>query len=1508
MLLTLCVLFVFFSFNANSSSFNSNLVLKHFSAKDGLTQSSINTMMQDKQGFIWIGTELGLDVYDGYRFRELEGLDHKLSNSGVYKIHQDYQGDIWYATTNGLYIYNKQHDEYKFAFDSAPVDTSNYIVDLLELKNGIFWVLTTKALVKYDKNLREIVEVIDFTKQLKAEATLNKVIYHNNMLFISSMNGAYVIDLKSKKQRLLPYITENIKSGARSVYQLYADTNNVLYLGTYDGLYTLDISHVESYLKHDTALPSYRILDANLSVWSFAAHKNTLYVGSHIGLSKVDLTTHETSYLFGFNDVYDNINSNVISSLMVDKSGVLWLGSYVTGMFRWDPKQSLVDNYRFQKSNINSLSHNVVWAVLADKNDPNKSWVATENGLNLIDHKTRAVKRYLVQENSLSIYHAGYINRIHHAADNKLWLSTMQGVQLFDIATGKLVPLPYSKEVKDLLSQEHYGIELDGNGQLWLLTKESFHLLDVKTGKLDLFNELTEFLPDNKVFKILGFLPNSQKMMLSSNVGLWLVDKTTREVKEVFMFPEGDDKEWSSINNWLVDKEGTLWLTHSTKGIFALDSTTFELKKHYSHQTHGIAKNLYGLMLDDEDDFWFSSHNGIYLLNPRTDHIRNFNIIDGFPAKEFNGRAYTKLPDGRFAYGSINGVSFFDPLKLKNKSAQGAISPNLTNISILSRELSLPIFVGEQNVISLNYDDVGIRFDFSDLEFSYQPVQFQFQLTGTKPANFPLTTDNYITLARLAPGKHQLKVAVKSLQTGKLSKPKSINIVVSYPWWESPLAYVVYSLIALSIVFFWWYRRRRYTFALLNAHEQVKTREQRLSLALKGSNSAEWDWHAASNTIYGERVQQELGFDDIPTSYTVEQHLSLIHDSDREMFIHQWRAFILSANVNDSFSCTYRLRTKSGEWYWYKDLGKVVEVDEVTAKPTRITGSYTNITEARVEAERAEYYGDAFQQTQDWVLIISDNYSRIIANNSLQEAFGWKESEFNFDQNVFGLGEEKTAFYRKLFNSFVEGDHWRGEELITTNKGEQFHVLLNINVSRNQTTDTLHYVCIFTDITAQKNAEKELRYMANYDHLTDLPNRSLLLERVKHAIDYSSRTKKSIALFFIDLDRFKQVNDTLGHDCGDLLLREITQRLSKTLRVNDTVARIGGDEFVVLLETYNDNSQLSKIAQKLITVVGKPIELKGTMVNVGASIGIALYPEDANDSDELLKNADVAMYHAKQKGRNTFQFFTSNMNEEASKRLAMEAKIKDGIVKKEFINYYQPIVDAKSGKAIGVEMLMRWQHEEQLISPAEFIPLAEEMGLIIEMTEQAIIRGLSDLKAWLKYRENMILSINIAVTHFSKPELCSFLAKLLTDYEIPASALKLEITESTLISEPEKMIDAMFKLKELGVCLALDDFGTGYSSLSYLKKLPLEVIKIDKCFVDGIANDSKDEAIIEATLVLAKSLNMNCIAEGVETQEQLNYLAEHGCFTIQGYLYSKPVPATVITQYLEEDKVEIKVI
>jgi diguanylate cyclase (GGDEF)-like protein/PAS domain S-box-containing protein len=439
-----------------------------------------------------------------------------------------------------------------------------------------------------------------------------------------------------------------------------------------------------------------------------------------------------------------------------------------------------------------------------------------------------------------------------------------------------------------------------------------------------------------------------------------------------------------------------------------------------------------------------------------------------------------------------------------------------------------------------------------------------------------------------------------------------------------------------------------------------------------------------------------------------------------------------------------------------------------------------------------------------------------------------------------------------------------------------------------------------TDITEEKKVEDQIRHMAHHDALTGLPNRVLLQDRIGQAIAQARRSRKVAALLFIDLDRFKNVNDSLGHQVGDSLLRAVAGRLVACVRGTDTVARMGGDEFVVVLTELKRAEDAGQMAQKILAVLPQPIDIDGHELRVTPSVGICLYPHDGEDVETLMRNADAAMYHAKETGRNNFQFFTPQMNIAANQRLLLEKDLRLALERDEFTIYYQPQIDLKTGGIVGVEALLRWRHSQRgMVAPSDFIPVAEETGLITPIGEWVLRGACMQARKWqtLGYPQLQV-SVNCSAQQFRQEGLLDVVARTLQQTGLPASSLELEITESVIVEHAEHVIARLKALDEIGLKLSIDDFGTGYSSLGYLKRFPIHELKIDQSFVRDIGTDPDDAAIVSAIIALARSLGLRVVAEGVETAEQLAFLKKLGCDWAQGYLFSRPLPAEEIEPLL----------
>lgn len=520
-------------------------------------------------------------------------------------------------------------------------------------------------------------------------------------------------------------------------------------------------------------------------------------------------------------------------------------------------------------------------------------------------------------------------------------------------------------------------------------------------------------------------------------------------------------------------------------------------------------------------------------------------------------------------------------------------------------------------------------------------------------------------------------------------------------------------------------------------------------------------------------------------------------------------------------------------------------------------------------------------------------------NRAFSDTTGYRADEIVGKQlSILGSNRHDKDFYDSLWRNVNSTGSWQGEVWRTHKNGEAYLVWQTITGVKDDSGEITHFVSVARDITARKAAEEQIARLAFYDPLTKLPNRRLLTDRLHLALTASRRSRQRGALMFIDLDNFKNINDTMGHDKGDMLLVEVAERLSNCVRVNDTVARFGGDEFVILLENFLGNqesvaAQVGVIAEKARHEVSKDISIGGLTVCTTPSIGIALFGNDGETSEDLLKWADLAMYQAKSSGRNAVHFFDPEMQANADARIEMESDLRRAIARREFFLQYQPKVDS-DGVVTGAEALIRWRHPQRgLVSPAVFVPVAEESGLILPIGDHVITGACEQLSLWQKQRgrEGITIAVNVSVRQFRNPFICEEIEARLKHFGADPRGLMIELTESLLAEHRDDIASRMSRLKKSGVRFSLDDFGTGYSSLSYLKQLPFDQVKIDRSFVNDALTDAGSASLIRAIIAMSHSLGLKVVAEGVETPEQWAFLCNEGCDEGQGYLFCRPAAA-----------------
>lgn len=549
----------------------------------------------------------------------------------------------------------------------------------------------------------------------------------------------------------------------------------------------------------------------------------------------------------------------------------------------------------------------------------------------------------------------------------------------------------------------------------------------------------------------------------------------------------------------------------------------------------------------------------------------------------------------------------------------------------------------------------------------------------------------------------------------------------------------------------------------------------------------------------------------------------------------------------------------------------------------------------------------AVEQSPSMVLITDAEGAIEYVNEEFTELTGYSADEVKgLNPRILSSGDSDNHLYEQMWQSISAGNDWHGELLNRTKDGLNYWASLSISPITNEVGEITHYVSISEDISKQKETQAQIERLAFYDPLTRLGNRRLFREQLDLELRKVRRHGTHLGMLYLDLDNFKQINDGLGHDVGDQLLQQVGERLRTTLRDSDIIARLGGDEFVVLIPDSHRDS-LALVAAKLIDCLVQPYQLLGQSVIVTASVGVTVAPEDGGDAAQLMKNADMAMYRAKQRGRNNFQFFTAEMNDEVMRRILFEKELRQGLEEEQFELHFQPQWRLEQPlHMVGVEALVRWHHPVRgWVSPGEFIPLAEELGLIVPLGEWVIREACQRIATLQQPDSPLLVAVNLSLRQFRDPNLLATIREALEQSGLPPHCLELEITESMVMDDEERVLKILQSMRELGVQLAIDDFGSGYSSLSYLKKLPVHQLKVDSSFVRDIPHDRNDMEITAAVIAMAHKLGLGVVAEGIETEEQLAFLRQHHCDTGQGFLLARPIPLSELQQLRRTDPLRI---
>jgi len=1493
-------------FFSNYSVANAPLIhsprVSYLDTNEGLDQDTIEDIHVDQQGFVWLGTEQGLNRFDGVKILNIYGHNNELSNNAIYTIFEHSSGLFFLSTENNGIV---SFDRTTHVVDTVLAEPNRflsdwlqYAEDIVELANGDLIIALSEGIYRYKLETKEAVLLHSLTDQEISDGAVIRSVYaNNNFILFGATSGLYAIDTET--QKLSTLLNTTSFSNDRNIKVLKSFDKDTLYIGTVEGLYTLSLGEIGNYVSKNWEMPQLTVVDNTRNIWDMSRSQDgEIYLTTDIGLYSLNEKTNKLTYIFETKKNFEVLSRKDITAIAFDRGGNLWLGTKLSGAMLWSPRSLLftnVYNSIFSATN-HQLSDNAVWAIF--QYNPETVYIGTANGLNSFNLNTKNTEQFYVQDRPVADYSESEITQIYSTERGYLWLVTGGGIRYFDVKNKRYVPIPAKSEVvKKALSEWSYSLGFEGKSKVWTLTENGIYVVDLHNDNVQEIDFQKYGMSAAHAAFIMGIDKPTNSMLVAAPSELWAIDLNDLSVRILHSVKHETSSRTIYPGRFIRTKNNAIWLSYPGHGLFKLEAKTFALLDKFSTQNILPTNLVYDMREDNEGHLWFSSHSGIHTLNPSSLEIRSFGLLNGLASSEFSQYASQTLSDGRLVFGGNLGFSMFHPEQLKSNEDVITNQPFLTEFSLSSRKLVLPLSDLNNMELSLEHDDVGLTLHYSALIFDQVTNRrFHYRITSNgEVVNYPNFNDNKIFLPTLPAGSHVIEVYQPGPQ--QYERSAKLYLEVKYPPFSSPLAYFIYALIFVISIAVFLIRRQRILSVISQANQKVQEYNTRLTESLVASNSNIWEWTEHNNKMCCERINTDLNPNLTSDCLSITEFINYIHEGDRLHYLSKWHAFL--SGKDRTLDVSYRMVSNQGEYLWYRDIGSL----SITAGGTKeVKGTYTNLTEQHANEEKLKLFGNAYKHTRDWVLIFDKNQRILATNPACRKALNiTKERNVSLDTLP---NEYQELLHRttKQLATMRPGQRIKNELKVTVN-GRDVYVLTDINAIADTNSPELidYYLIIGTDISEQIHAQQELQKLANYDVLTGLINRTLLLERLAQSISYAKRHDHGFAVLFVDLDGFKPINDSFGHIAGDSVLIELALRIKQQFRDEDSIARLGGDEFVVVLEEVKDIAVINEAAEKLLDLISQAFLINHQPISITASIGIALYPQDALTPDNLITYSDIAMYNAKASGKNSYQYYTPEMNHIVQSKTIMMNKIKVAAEQNQFVNHYQPIVNAETGETAGFEMLLRWFDNNTSVPPDVFIPMAEQAGCIIGITMDAIKRTILDLAQWYEQGFTGYVAINLSAKHFANRPDFETIIETLNAHNLPTSSLRFEITEGLFIDSTVHSIDYMHQMRAYGFKIALDDFGTGYSSLKYIKDFPLDVIKIDRSFVQDVIVDTGTESIVQTTLLMTGLLGLDSVAEGVETKEQLDYFVHNGCKYIQGYYFAQPMLAANIIDILNNN-------
>ncbi len=1472
-----------------------------FDGRHGLSESSVTAMFQGRDGFIWIATSGNLHRFDGYSFQTLDELIVGAVNlpGTVETLSEDEQGRIYVGTyPAGLFrvdIAGQRVDA--FPPPDGELAWPGKRIDALLYQPGVgLWVGDESGLGLLDPDGLHYQLIAPFDASAgdagaappQREKVQALALDRDDVLWVGSSRALLRIEPETHAAR---------RFSESAVASLLVDAGGTLWLGSAEGLQQKARNATQPSLVWGAERDQGR--GACCEPIALAqAGDGSLWLSVRGGsIWHYDPVSREAEKIRANPWIDGSPEERGIAHLMVDRSDVLWLGGEVRGLAVTPAGRSAFQTVYDLELQRDPLADNFITATYED--EEGALWLGSRGGLRRYDP---AHDRFEYFDDLFAAQDAGteapIVSAIAPVGDGRLWLATQIGLYRLDPHARVLEAMPLLGSLTPVKISAMARLR-DGN--LWLALEERGLVLhDSVLDRCTLLPEQPAADAPGLPARITTIMEDSRRRIwVGTMQGLNLFDPASGRLRRFRHDPARADSLSSDIVLALLEaRDGTLWVGGQHGLAQILESTDDEIGFRAWPQPEAYRELIvHAIAEDGHGRLWLAGDSGLARLDRGDGTWLRFGLGDGLQSLAFNAGASTVLRNGHLAFGGVRGLNLVDPARIATSQFD---APVVVTWATLGRTGPIPQPALPKSLV-VPAQERSLRLGLAALDYTApQDNQFSYFLEGFDADFSPPTIRPWVNYAKLPPGNYVLRIRATNHSGVWSSNELRIPVEVLTPWWRSAWMIALYAVAAMALLLALVLLQRRRAAQRAALLAQVREREDRLKLSLWGAGDSFWDWDLRNNRMHRIGGEQLLHTPITEELTIADWRNNAIHPDDLARVQNLMQEHLIGRS--EAYESEHRLRNAHGEWVWVRARGKVVERDS-GGNPLRVAGTARDISSTRQSERERRIASEVLRGMNEAVAVVDLNFRFVSVNPAFSRTTGYQERDvIGMPDTLLESSRHPPEFLRRMHEELRDQGRYKGELWLRRADGDEFLSWIEITEVRDETDQRTHYVAVLNDITDRKRAEQELRYLANYDTLTGLPNRSLLAERLARAVVRARRHGHKVAVLFLDLDHFKIINDSLGHAAGDRILKVAAARLLGVVGSGDTVARLGGDEFTIVMEDVVDPVSVAALARAVIASFGAPVlnDVQGEVV-ISPSIGISLYPDHAQVPVDLLKYADVAMYRAKERGRNTFQFYDESMDAEIRRRATMTAALRRALDRNEFHLEFQPRQALFGGHIPGVEALLRWTSEEfGAVPPSVFIPLAEESGLILTLGEWVMEEACRTLQQWREHGVTETgVAVNVSVLQLLRGGLTESVTRVLERTGLPASRLELELTESMVMANAEQTINTLRELKRLGVNIAIDDFGTGYSSLIYLKRLPIDTLKIDKEFVGDLTHDPDDEAIVATIISMAHSLGLNVVAEGVETPEQLHYLRDQGCDEIQGYLLSRPLRAPDCLAFLQ---------